>query len=166
MSSRNIWNASLAVGAALLLGAALSAAPAEANAASEADNAAAKTLTGIQADARSVHASAMELNRMATENNLAWKAADTKWNEIMPSVEAMQIKAAHLEGMKLPASSPEAITLAQAKPLIWKIRTTTDELHKVLNQGNPLDKVAVQSYAESLVQDSAKLAGMVGPAES
>ncbi len=123
-------------------------------------------LTAIRVDAAAVHQTAMDIARMASAKDLKWKPADTRWNELQPSVEDMQLAAIRLQAMQLPAASSDAATLKKAEPLIWKIRSASDQLHTLLNQGNPLDEAKVASQAEALAHDAMQLSKLAGPANS
>jgi hypothetical protein len=112
----------------------------------------------IRADAVKVQSAAARLDTLSASPASKWLDYDRQWNEIMPSVEDMQMKLARLEKMQAAISPAEQAELDQSKSLIVEIQSRTHELRTLLDRpGGQTSDPRFKTYSRSLRNEAQKL---------
>jgi len=112
----------------------------------------------IRVDAVKVRSAAARLDTLTVNPGSKWLDYDRQWNEIMPSVEDMQMKLAHLERMQAAISPAEHAELDQSKRLIEEIQSRTHQLRVLLDKpGVQTSDPRFKTYSRSLRNEAQKL---------
>ncbi len=119
---------------------------------------AARLLRDIKADGVTARSAAARLDRLAVSSGAKWLDYDRQWNEIMPSVEDMQIKLARLEAMQSALSPAQRAELDRSKPLIEEIQSRTHQSLTLLDApGAQTSDQKWKACARSLRNEADKL---------
>jgi hypothetical protein len=160
MTTKQMGNAGLWFGTmTMLLGsmAVVQAASSSAKAGDESKKTA-QLFRDIRADAVKVQTAAARLDTLSASPASKWLDYDRQWNEIMPSVEDMQMKLARLEKMQAAISPAEQAELDQSKSLIVEIQSRTHQLRMLLDKpGVQTSDPRFKTYSRSLKNEAQKL---------
>jgi hypothetical protein len=160
MTPKQIGNVALWIGTMTMLLGSLAVVQAASSSAKAGDESkkAAQLFRDIRADAVKVRTAAARLDTLTTNSGSKWLDYDRQWNEIMPSVEDMQLKLARLETMQAAISSAEHAELDQNKRLIADIQSRTQELRTLLDKpGVQTSDPRFKTYSRSLRNEAQKL---------
>ena len=160
MTSKRIGNVGLWLGTmTMLLGsmAVVQAASSSAKAGDESKKAA-QLFRDIRTDAVKVRTAAARLDTLSASPASKWLDYDRQWNEIMPSVEDMQMKLDRLETLQAAISPAEHAELDQSKSLIAEIQSRTHQLRVLLDEpGVQTSDPRFKTYSRSLRNEVQKL---------
>ena len=119
---------------------------------------AARLLRDISADAVKVRSAAARLDTLTVGPASKWLDYDRQWNEIMPSVEDMQMKLARLDTMQAAISPAEHAEVDQSKRLIEEIQGRTHQLRMLLDKpGVQTSDPRFKTYSKSLRKEAQEL---------
>jgi hypothetical protein len=121
-------------------------------------NKAARLFRDIRADAVKVRSAAARLDTLSANPASKWLDYDRQWNEIMPSVEDMQMKLVRLETLQAAISTAERAELDQSKSLIVEIQNRTQQLRVLLDKpGVQTSDPRFKTYSRSLRNEAQTL---------
>lgn len=160
MMSKRIGNVGLWLGTMTMLLVSMVVVQAASSSAKAGDESkkAAQLFRDIRADAVKVRTAAARLDTLSASPASKWLDYDRQWNEIMPSVEDMQMKLARLETLLAAISPAEHAALDQSKSLIVEIQSRTHQLRLLLDRpGVQTSDPRFKTYSRSLRNEAQKL---------
>jgi len=160
MTSKHMSNVGLCLGTITLLVGSMAVVHAASSSAKAGDESkkAAQLFRDIRTDAVKVRTAAARLDTLSASPASNWLDYDSQWNEIMPSVEDMQMKLARLETLKAAISPAEHAELDQSKRLIDEIQSRTHQLRVLLDKpGVQTSDPRFRTYSRSLRNEAQRL---------
>jgi len=115
----------------------------------------------VRTDARQIHSTAMQMEKLAAQPNATWSQYDTQWNVIKPVEEALVLHLRTLEAKEKSLSPADRKIVDDAKPKIQDIAARTHQLRAFLDQpGVDVKSPKLNRYARDLATEAAYLAQM------